>query len=162
MRIVLPRLRPIQIVGIVALAVAAGVGVYLLVRPPATSDEAQIRALAKDIESAFEHKKLKACMAVVADDYSDNVGNGSKAELENELRTNFQLVREIHVSLDDMTIDVHGDEADLAVTATGRAETVLGDVSLNEYVGHTRFVLALRKERGRWKVFRAEGVDEYR
>jgi len=159
MRIVLPRLSPVRIAGIVALVAAAVIGIYLLVRPPATSDEAQIRALVKEIERAFEKEKLKACLAVAADDYSDNIDHDSKAALENELRLLFQYAREIHVSLDRVTVDIHGDEADVGMTVTARAETPGGDVSLTEIVGHTRYVLALRKERGRWKVYRAEGVD---
>jgi ketosteroid isomerase-like protein len=159
MRITLPRLSRNQIAGIVALVVGAGFGIFLLVRQNVTSEEARVRKLVRDIERAFEKEKLKRSMAVVADDYSDNIGHRSKAELEDNLRYLFQVSHTLRVRLEELTIRIRGDEADVGFTVTAEAQTTFGDFSLNDEVGHTRFVLALRKERGRWKVYRAEGVD---
>jgi ketosteroid isomerase-like protein len=159
MRITLPRLGPTRTAGIIVLVAVAALGIYLLVRERVTSEEARIRALISDIKQAFEQEKLKKCMAVVADDYSDDFVSHSKADLEDTLRFLFQIAHRIDVDLDDITIRVRGDEADIVFTATANAETTFGDVSLNREVGHTRFILALRKEHGRWKVFRAEALD---
>ena len=162
MRITLPRLTRNQIAGIVLLVVATGFGIFLLVRQNVTSEEARIRRVIRDIERAFEQKKLKKCMAVVADDYTDNFWHGSKAQLEDNLRSLFQVSHTLRVRLDEITIRIRGDSADVALTVTGDAQTTLGDFYLEREVGHTRFVLALRKERGRWKVYRAEGIGDYR
>ncbi len=159
MRVVLPRLRPIEIAGIVLLVAVAAVGLYLLVRQNVTSEEARIRRLIREIEQAFEQRKLKRCLGVVADDYSDNFAAGSKAELEQTLRLLFQSSKKIRVSLDDITIRIRGDEADITLIATGVAETTFGTFSLHREAGYTRYVLAIRKDRGRWKVFRADGID---
>ena len=159
MRLVLPRLRPTQIAGIVVLAAVTAVGIYLLVRQNVTSEEAQIRKLIRDVEKAFEERKLKRCLAVVADDYSDNFVCDSKAELEQTLRRLFQASREIRVSLDDISIRIRGDEADITLIATATAETAYGTFSLHREAGYTRYALAVRKDRGRWKLFRAEGID---
>ena len=159
MRLVLPRLRPIEIAGIVLLVAVAGLGIYLLVRQNITSEEAQIRKLIRDVEEAFEERKLKKCLAVVADDYSDNFVCDSKAELEQTLRLLFQTSRKIRVSLDDINIRIRGDEADITLIATGTAETTFGTFSLHGEAGYTRYVLAIRKDRGRWKLVRAEGIE---
>jgi ketosteroid isomerase-like protein len=155
MRIVLRKLRPMQIAGIVVLAAAAAFAVYLLVRRDTTSDEARIRKLVRQIEQAFEDEKLKECLAVAADDYTDNIGHGSKEELRQYLALLFLMAQDIDVSIEDIDVRIRGDEADVSLRVAADAD----GMSLTELVGHTRFVLALRKEHGRWKVFRAEGVD---
>jgi len=159
MRIVLPRLRPTQIAGIVLLAAVTAVGIYLLVRERVTSEEAQIRKLIRDGEKAFEEQKLKRCLALVADDYSDNFAADSKDELEQTLRLLFLSSKKIRVSLDDIRIRIRGDEADITLIATGTAETIYGDISLHRESGYTRYALAIRKDRGRWKLVRAEGIE---
>ncbi len=148
-----------KIIRIVLLVVAAGFGVYLLVRQNVTSEEAQVRKLIAEVEDHFENQKLKKCLAVVSDDYSDNLGHGSKAELESELRWLFRISSKLRLSLDDVVIQIHGDEADISMTAIAQAQTTFGDLSLNREVGYTRYVLAARKENGRWKVLRVEGMD---
>jgi ketosteroid isomerase-like protein len=160
MKITLPRLTRSRIAGLVLLAVAAGFGIYLLVRQNVTSEEARVRRLIRNMERAFEEERLKRCMAVVADDYSDNFWNSSKAQLEDNLRYLFQASHTLRLRLDEITIRIRGNEADVALTATADAQTTFGDFSLDAEVGHSRFVLALRKEHGRWKVYRAEGVGD--
>jgi ketosteroid isomerase-like protein len=153
-----PKIRPIQIAGIVVLAAVAALGLYLVFRERVTSEEAQIRRLISDVERAFENKKLSKCMAVVADDYSDNFVARSKDELEQTLRLLFQSSKRIRVSLDDITIRIHGDTATITLIATGTAETLYGDISLHRESGYTDYRLAVRKDRGRWKLVRAEGI----
>ena len=149
-----------RIVAIALLIAVAGVGVYLIVRQKFTSEEAQIRKLMAQVEKNFESQKLKKCLAVASEDYSDNIGHDTKADLKDSLRLLFQTSRSVSVKLQDIEIEVRGNEADVALTATARAENVLlGDVSLHRLVGYTRFVVTARKERGRWKVLRAEGLD---
>jgi ketosteroid isomerase-like protein len=151
-----------KIVPIAILVVVAGFGVYRLVRQYFTSEEARIRKLIHEVEVNFEGKKLSKCMAVVADDYSDNFGeyrNDSKADLEETLRNLFLVSRRISVHLEDIVIEIRGDEATIALTATAEATTTFGDMALHDEAGYTRYILSLRKEHGRWKVFRAEGVE---
>jgi hypothetical protein len=150
-----------KIVPIVILVVVAGFGVYRLVRHYFTSEQARIRKLIREVEASFEDKKLGKCLDVVADDYSDNFGDyhhDSKADLEEDLRTLFLVSRRISVHIEDVVIEIRGDEATIALTATAEATTTLGDVSLHDEAGYTRYILSVRKEGGRWKVFRAEGV----
>ena len=148
-----------KIVLIVVLVVAAGFGVYRLVTQYFTSEEARVRKLMRQVEVSFEGKKLDKCLAVASEDYSDNFRHDSKAGLEESLRLLFAMARSISLTLEDVRIEMRGDEAVIAVTATATASTVMGTVSLNEEVGQTRFILTARKEGGRWKVLRAEGVD---
>ncbi len=147
-------------VAIAVLVAVAGVGVYLIVRQKLSGEEGRIRKLMAQVEKNFESQKLSKCLAVATDDYSDNIGHDTKAELEDDLRLLFQTSRSVRVKLQDVEIEVRGNEADVALTATAKAENVfLGDVSLHRVVGHTRYVVTVRKERGRWKVLRAEGLD---
>ena len=148
-----------NIILIVVLAVAAGFGVYRVVKHYFTSEEARIRKLMREVEENFEGKKLDKCLDVVCDDYSDNFLHNSKDDLEESLRTLFPASRRISVHLEDIVIEIRGDEATIAVTATGTAVTIIGDMSLHDEAGYTRFILSVRKEGGRWKVFRAEGVE---
>ncbi len=155
MRIVLPRLRPTQIAGIIVLAVVAACAIYLLVRQNVTSEEARIRKLIREIERAFEDQTVKRCLAVAADDYSDNLGHRSKDDLKDTLRLLFLSVRDIDVAIDEVSIRIRGDEADVSMTISASAD----GMSLTDMAGYTRYVLAARKENGRWKVLRVEGMD---
>ena len=148
-----------KIVLIVLLVVAAGFGVYRVVKQHFTSEEAHVRRLMRQVERYFENKKLDKCLAIASDEYSDNFRHDTKDGLEESLRQLFTVARSISLTLEDVRIEMRGDEADIAVTATATASTMIGTVSLNEEAGHTRFVLTARKEGGRWKVLRAEGVD---
>jgi len=150
----------IKTVSSVAFLVAvAALAVYLLVKQHVTGEEARIRKLIGDMQQAFENKKLSKCLAVVADNYSDNFGHGSKEELETDLRALFHPAHELHVRIEDPDIRVEGDRATVALTVTGTANTILGDFRFQDVVKYTRFELLLRKERGRWKVYRAVGID---
>jgi hypothetical protein len=151
-----------RIAPVAFLVVLVGIGAYLLIKQRVTSEEARIRSLMGDIEQAFESRKLGKCLAVAADDYKDNFGHNTKDELESDLRLLFQFASDVDVRLEDVDINIRGNEADIALTATATAQTKFGDLSLNHEVGHTRFELLIRKDRGRWKVVRAAGVDDYR
>jgi len=152
-----------KIAAMAFLVVLVGVAAYLLIKQHVTSEEARIRKLIDDIEQAFEKKKLKACLAVVADDYSDNVMHNSKADLEDNLRALFAFGSDLRVRLEDPAIRVDGDHATVALTITGSATvTTEGDIRFEEETHFTRFELLLRKEHGRWRVYRAVGIDERR
>jgi len=144
---------------IVLLVAVAGYAVYRIVKDRFTSEEARIRKLIREIEEDFESKELKKCLAVVSEEYSDNFLHDSKTELEGNLRLLFRASRTIQANVEDISIRIDGDEADVALTATGTASTTFGDVSLHREVGYTRFLITTRKEHGRWKVFRVQGVD---
>ncbi|MBN1919081.1 MAG: hypothetical protein JW889_14340 [Verrucomicrobia bacterium] len=152
-----------KIAPIAFLVVLVGIAAYLLIKERVTSEEARIRALIVDIERAVEKKKLSKCLGVVADNYTDNFGQESKAKLEKRLHELFQMARKIDVTVEDVSIDIRGDEADIAMTVIASAELYyLGHFSLNNEVEHTRFELLARKDHGHWKVVRATGVDTYK
>jgi len=146
-------------VAIVLLAAAAGYGIYRIVAQRHTSEEAQIKKLMREVKESFEQEKLKKCLAVASDDYSDNFMHDSKADLESTLRLLFRASKRISVTFEDIRIEINGDEAGIAVTVTGYADTTLGRLSFEREAGFSRYFLTVRKERGRWKVVHAEGVD---
>ncbi len=76
------------------------------------------------------------------------------------LRLLIRPQNDLLTNLRDTTLPADEDAVGVGRCVAGAsAETKFGDMSRNKEVDHTRFQLLVRKERGRWKVYRAEGVD---
>ena len=148
-----------KILLIVLLVAVAGFAVYRLVREHFASEEARIKKLIREVEKDFENKELKRCLVVVSEEYSDDLGHATRDELEDDLRLLFQVARKIRAKVQDVSISIRGDEADITLTATGTATTTFGDISFRHELGFTRFSIIARQEHGRWKVFRVQGVN---
>jgi hypothetical protein len=115
-----------------------------------SSDDAQVRALIDELESAAEARDASDVLDHVADDYSDSSGL-DKRELQNFLRGYFlsHPKLELLVNIESLEFPVDG----LAQAVVSVATVELGDP------GMRRLKVEFRRADGEWRVARADRVD---
>ena len=142
------------IVAIIGPALIAGgvAGWYFWLRKPPLDDRRQIIQLVADVERGVEQKRTSTVMGHISSDYSDS--HGFKRRLVQRLVIEaFRQPSPIDVVVQLEGIQIEGDRASLHVEADYSLEGPIGE-------GQTTHVSAdveLRRERGGWKVIKAEG-----
>lgn len=137
-----------------AMVVILGGGGYLAWRltHPRMSDRERIYRLFDRIEQGIETKQPRVVRDAFAPDYRDGFGF-TRRDIH---RLSLELLR-IHgtpsVVIDDLKIEVHGDQAD----ATLRAQASIQEAGseTQEFSGTLTF--RLRKQRGEWLITSATG-----
>ena len=115
-----------------------------------SSDEAQVRALVSDMETAAEERDTSDVLAHIADNYTDSAGF-DKTQLKNFLRGYFLAhpKLELIVNVESLEFPVDG----LAQAVVSVATVELTDPDLR------RLKVEFRRLDGSWKVTRADRVE---
>ncbi|MCD6359808.1 MAG: hypothetical protein J7M38_03020 [Armatimonadetes bacterium] len=144
------------LIGVAALAaLAAGLALwYFVLRPPALSDRRQIVELVANLERAVEQRRTSTVMRCISADYEDGYGL-TRPVLQ-------RLI--VEAARDPEPIDVVIQLSDIAIEPDGsRASAhIEADYALGEPVGmgestHISVDVVFRRERGGWKIIRADG-----
>lgn len=144
---------------VVLTVVIAAVGLWFAwgrYREARKPDRVKVRELLANAEKAIESKNLGRCMSFVSRNYSDSLGYDYR-EIRRLCAGGFQSVRHIQLTLSDVSIALATGAAPTRAEVTFTVDLALiGDAQRPEQ-SSGRIHLTLNKERGRWKIVRAEG-----
>ena len=126
------------------------------------SDERRIRKLIKEGAKAVESGDLDGVMAKISFNYRDDYGM-TYLSLKETLKREFQRLSDIGVEYEDLKIRVSDNtalaELNVRVIATSGDETgyLIGDIR-----SPSPLRLTLDKERTKWLIVKAKGVEGHR
>jgi hypothetical protein len=140
--------------------VLAAVACFFLIKYIIISDETRIRRVIYKGKAAIEQEDFEGALKYVSRDYQDDYGL-------NKLAIG-ALLKRVFKEFDAIAIHVKGMEVEISEGGLGQATlftwvTAQGDEGVGYIVGSAEepscVTFTLAKERGRWRIVKAEGVE---
>jgi hypothetical protein len=146
--------------GKTVVVILAVICAFILIKYILVSDEARIRKVIYKGKAAIEQEDFEGALRHVSREYHDAYGL-------NKLAIG-ALLKRIFAEFDDIAIHVKGMDVEIREQGLGQATfltwvTVQGEEGIGYIVGNaetpSHVVFTLVKERGKWRVVKAEGVE---
>jgi hypothetical protein len=140
--------------------ILAAVACFILIKYLIVSDEARIRRVIYKGKAAIEREDFEGALKYVSRNYRDDYGLNKVAIAA--------ILKRVFMEFDAIAIHVKGMEVEIIEEGLGQVTlftwvTAEGGEGVGYIVGSkeepSRVIFTLAKERGRWRIVRAEGVE---